>query len=331
VLTGDYFGNLRLWSFCGANHRPLPRLIMPGVDDRISSIVVSPDGRWLISGDGSDRVFAWDLVADPELANPIAVPHEGGTPNIIRFIDDGTRFLVAASNGLVEDWVIDESTPTLSRNWQQDGAEGRTESLAYDKDSQTLLVGTTGGNVDVWDMAAESEDPTTLAWEGGRVRAVALAKGGRTAIVAGDYPEVAIWPDWTEPEKFQKLDVAVEGTNGLAVSPDDRFLAAAGADGKVYTWTAAADGGFGHRVALFGHEAAVQDVKFINGEQPDELYLLSHDWDGDIHIWDFNWGSVIDRACRAVGSQDLVDLDWSENSAAGVSQPICEETHDKGD
>lgn len=316
-------GNVRLWRFCDEGRRPEVTVLMRGTVERISGLAASPDGRWLIAGDGGNRLWVWDLARPDDLQRPIELPSEQGTPNVIRFVDAGGTFLSASGKGTVEEWSLEASRPTLVRSYRQPGDGGPIRAMAYDGASQTLLVGSTVGQVDVWRRSGDPGVSTSLPWEGGRVYAVALGDNGRSAVVAGESPFVRVWPDWSRPNRWQALPVAVDGANDIVLSPDGGTLAAAGADGVVYTWRRDAAGGYGQRIALQGHTAPLTGVEILAGPAPGDLHLISYDQEGEVRLWDLDRESVLERACRAAGRNLTPDEEWPLYFPGEPWRPTC--------
>jgi WD40 repeat protein/class 3 adenylate cyclase len=324
VVTGDEAGNVRLWRFCTAGHDAEPTLLAPGLDDRVAALAAAPDGRWLVSGDGANRLLAWDLARPGPLGPPIQLTSEQGTPNVIRFADAGRALLSASGSGTVEEWLLDAPRPSLVRTYQQPGGQGLVRAMDYDDTSQTLLVGNTNGLADVWRRSGKAGPSTSLPWDGGRIKSVALAANGRAAVVAGESPYVRVWPDWSKPTQSEALLVSVEGANDIALSPNDQLLAVAGADGVVYTWTRDTAGGYSQRVALQGHEAPVVGVKILAGPAEGDLHLVSYDQAGEIRLWDLDWASLLDRACQAAGRNLTPDEEWPQYFPSEPWRPTCD-------
>lgn len=325
LLTGDSAGNVRLWRLCDPARAPEATLLLSGIDDRVSVLAASPDGRWLVSGDGANRLFAWDLARDGEAGEPLQLPHEEGTPNVVRFVDEAGHFLVAARDGRVEEWSLGSLPPKLLRTYQQPGGQGDVRALDYDAASRGLLVGNTLGRADAWQRSDKVGLPVALPWDGGRIRAVALGRHSRTAALAGELPFVKVWRDWRQPAESQALLVAVAGANDIALGPNDQLLAAAGADGTVYTWTRGAKGDYGQRVALPGHEAAVQGVDFLLGPAPGDRHLISYDQAGGLRLWDLDPASLLRKACQAAGRDLTVEDEWPQYFPDEPWRPTCED------
>lgn len=75
---------------------------------RISSLAISPDGRWLAAGTGPQgRVYLWDITSPAP--KPRTLPHGGGTVFIVEFSPDSQR-LASVANGTIKIWNVKAST-----------------------------------------------------------------------------------------------------------------------------------------------------------------------------------------------------------------------------
>jgi WD40 repeat protein len=160
-------------------------------------------------------------------------------------------------------------------------------SLAYSADGGRLVSGSSH-EIIVWDPAAGKEVRTIKA-EGGKL---ALSPGG--TIIAAPQNLGGIGKPSVDVKLFNAASGAVEktlqapgqGVQGLAFSPDGKYLAAGTGDilnqqrpGAVIVW----DLTTGERVHLLqGHTALVWAVAF----SPDGKRLASASFDGTVRVWD---------------------------------------------
>ncbi len=188
------------------------------------------------------------------------------------------RMVASGGTGMVRLW--DPATMQLVGGASYAGA---VTSLAFSRDSKALLVGGTGGIVQVWDLVPGEPLPRlrfTIP-TGAAVLAVAFAPDSRT-IAAGCFDH-----------SFRLYDVggkAVQAgavrdnhhkaVSALAFSGDGKTLASGGHDGQVRLWsvdgTACKEG-----PVLAGHEGFISSLAF----GPKGNVLASGSLDGTARVW----------------------------------------------
>lgn len=89
-------------------------------------------------------------------------------------------------------------------------------------------------------------------------------------------------------EPYVLRDSGQQGINSIAFSPDDRYLASAGADGKVTVWEVAT------RQAIRSFTAHTNGFAFCVAFDPrDATRLVSAGWDKQVKLWDWNTTNVL--------------------------------------
>jgi WD40 repeat protein len=167
-------------------------------------------------------------------------------------------------------------------------------------------------NLSTGELAAGLADPflQTLQ-EGGKplygpgathrdlVHAVAFAPNGRTLATAG-YREVKLWTRPDAPLQWNLSSGVAGAATAAAVSPDQKWIAAAAADFGIRLWNAA-DGQLSGG-PMTGHAAVVSGMVFT----PDSQSLVSVSQDRTVRVWSVPSGALI----------GLVELPTAVNSVA---------------
>jgi len=217
LATCSTDGTSRVWSF--ATGRPLHTL----VGQRMPKW--SPDGRLLTTLSRPGQVAHWD----GESCQPL-----GGFK-----VADRRLFCLAFPPG--ESELLVGGTGPIHRLRLHDGAPIGTlvghgiavASLALSPD-RTLLASTGAeGELRLWDTASW-QPVREVALHAGGVLQVAWSPSDDHVAVSCDHVIQVIPVRGSGP--VERLEVGIKGLYGLAFSPDGRWLANAGADGRIRIW-----------------------------------------------------------------------------------------------
>jgi len=217
----------------------------------------SPDGRHVgVAIAGPPGAALVDAAAGTILSTASDLPGS----HRVAYLADGTRALLPYGDRLIR-W-----SPTGERRELRGALWGDLDVPA--DGAQLWLLSRAG---EVWQVVGET---ATRRFEVPGALAIA-ALGARAEVVVATASEVTI-RDLAGRTRLTLAGV-VDGAFDVAVSPDERFVVAATADGTIEVWSVAD----GRRVAhLRGHQARVSWVGFAAGA------LWSTGWDGVVLRWD---------------------------------------------
>ena len=226
---------------------------MRGHGGPVRAIAVSPDGRTAVTGSFDTTLIIWDLEA--ETARQVLRFHEGPV-NTVQFLGDN-QFISASDDGRLALWALGGAQPSAS--FGQPGVPvtglliGPASITALFADRTMRSFAFPGGTHDPAEralkeqplaIARSGEDSiiaqanATLRWQGSG-RSVSLPTNANTLISATDGEIIAGGADGTlsilRPDGTIRLNVAVQELpiTSLALSRDDRLIAAAGLRGAV--------------------------------------------------------------------------------------------------
>ena len=249
------------------------------------SFVLTPDGsRFYVASNGGD-IYAYDF-ATGQRQFAITGREFGGTP-YLAVSPDGTTLAAAGTiqeadnkqKSLVHLW--DLKTRRLRQTLH--GKLYAMSALAFSADGKTLAVGggkvNGGGHLELWDLPSgkvrtgEFADwVLSLAFPPGREDLLAVGTMGGSVLMVNPATAKAEYP-LSQPGPI----------GSLAISPDGKWLAAGGGEGKVRLWEWQSG-----RLAgtLIGHGIGDVSVRF----SPDSRRLLTMSADyttrGTTKLWD---------------------------------------------
>jgi WD40 repeat protein len=285
----------------------------------VSSVAVSPGGRWIAAGLPDGRVELRD--ATTGAVTTLALYDNLGVKQV-GFTADG-RELIVASAGPDPLRRIDlatgahRPTPTIDIGAVRFAiaADGTVTSFHYGGGRHRWRdqTASTATGPEVIDVVARDDRLLALASDGviARIdgeRWTALDRSpGATALASlpdGDLAVGLAGQVVLAPGTARAVALPIDGAGvlDLAVSPDGRWLAAACTDGAIRLWALSSHA---LRATLRGHVQRVSSVTF-----DDRGRLWSAGWDGRIRAWDVG-ALTIDAAAAAaeVPRRWALDLD----------------------
>lgn len=293
----------------------------------VTGLAAGPDGRWLVSGDGAGRVWAWDLVEHARKDDSGPTRHAKPVARLDA-LPDGLHFVSVDLGGGV--WLWDVSGDELKatelargavvacaatsgrvalavaegdgtgafrvRLFGPDGGPletvdapgGPITCLGLSPDGGTLAVGRKDGLVSVRDLESGRLDADRRY--GGAVRQLALSPSGRMVVGtdAGCYLDA---PDGDGVGIPPLLAGPIQQVN---FSPDGRTLAACTKAGAVHAW-AVPDRGAVRGIPLDPSGPKPDASAVTLAIAPDGRALVSGDADGGFRSWDLGTGVLHQR------------------------------------
>jgi WD40 repeat protein len=283
--------------------------------DSVRSVIISPDGRTVVSGDQSG-VIAWHDAGTGGLIESRQTT--AGAIQALAFSRDGRVLASGHWNGEITIWDVPTRAPqrTVATNdrvlalaWNgsrriavglisgavrvidtRSGAVvGRdiqahgngTWALTYLAEDR-LITGGWDATIAVWDLASGAVDGPRLAGHQFGIRSLALSADGNTLASAGLDGTVRLWDIKARRALGEPLQGHTGYVESVALSPDGRILASASGDATVRLWNVAA------RTPLTrpfrAHQGSVWSVAFA----PSGTGLVSGGGDGKLVLWDLS-------------------------------------------
>ncbi|NDU72380.1 AAA family ATPase [Actinomadura sp. DSM 109109] len=151
---------------------------------------LSPDGRLLVTTEGSGTVRLWD----PRTGRPLAALTAGtrSEAHTAAFSPDGRLLVIGAADGTLQFWDLRSRRPVAA---PVRASEGGTRALAFSPDGR--LLASAGADPDnairLWDPRTRHRLGAPLTGHTGRIDALAFSPDARTLASSSDDHTVRFW------------------------------------------------------------------------------------------------------------------------------------------
>ena len=248
---------------------------LPGSKAHINSMDLSPDDRYLVTGDEQGFIKVWDL---SDLREVVTLHGHFREVLSVTFDTDGRR-IMSSGNDAIKVW-----DPEIDRKYLDLLGHQSVCFIAFSPDSQRLVSASEDRTLKVWDLVSGSE-VLTLCGHRGKVWSAAFTLDGKHIISGSDDSTVRVW-DATKGDLLTVLEGHEKAVLSVAASSDNKWIASAGADHTIRLW----DRGSGKEMRTFlGHQNSVTCVAFNS----DASRLASGGLDKTIRVWDVTTGRTV--------------------------------------
>jgi WD40 repeat protein len=248
----------------------------------VTSVAVSADGKFALSGSEDKTARVWNLATGKEVR---AFAGHHAAVRGVAFAPDGLRAVSAGDDGFVEVWDTGTGQPTL----EIDEHGWKLTCVDFSRDGRSLLAGSEDYHVKIWD-ASTGKRLQSFSGHGWKVTAVAFSPSGDRAISASDDDSVRLW-DVNTGAELRAQHNGLAHVKTVAWSPEGRYVLSAGDDKLLKLWNL--DNGHEER-AFKGHTQSVTGVAV----SPDGRFAASVSPDGTLRLWRMETGAEV-RALNA--------------------------------
>jgi WD40 repeat protein/serine/threonine protein kinase len=261
----------------------------------VTSLVLSSNGKRLISGSLDKTIIVWDLDANKQI-RMLRGQMEGVT--CLALSSDGKLLFSGNADKTIKIWSLETGKQTLVLHGHLD----QVDSLALAPDGKRLFSGSSDNTIKVWDLGAAKET-LTLRGHKGRVTGLALSADGQGLYSASADRLVKMWDLETGKESLT-LSGHSMSLSSLVLSADGKRLFSASMDTTIKMWDLQAGTA---PVTLRGHTGFVLTLALSS----DGKRLFSTSNDNTIKVW--NVGDAKESLSMRAHANPVISLALSSD------------------
>jgi WD40 repeat protein len=244
-----------------------------------TSVAVSPDGTWAVSGSDDKTVKIWDL----ETGNCRATL-EGHTNQVwtVAITSDGKKILSGSWDGTIRVWDVDDGKAITS--WKEN--DNFVLSIVALSDGRRCVSSYSAPSLKIWDFTTQ-QCLATFVGHTGPVNSVALTRDEKRAVSSSYDKTLRVWSLETH-ECLATLEGHSDLVNSVQITPDGRHAVSGSDDETIKVWNLETGVCVG---TLEGHKASVQSVAL----SPNGNILASTGFtDSTVRLWDWTSGVCLE-------------------------------------
>jgi WD40 repeat protein/uncharacterized caspase-like protein len=241
----------------------------------ISSVSVSPDGKYAVSGSADATLKLWAIANGKEV-----MTFRGHTKGIesVCFSSDGRHVISGSSDATIKLWDI--TTGKEIRTFL--GHSQKVNAVKLSHDNKHIISGSNDGTLRLWD-ASNGKEIMKMECKYD-IRSVDISPDDKYAV-CGEYKTLRLW-DLGNGKEIRSYSGHSDYVLSVNYSPDGKSILSGSDNGELKLWDIAS----GKEAQSFsGHQLHVLSVCF----SPDGKYAISCGQDRSLRLWDISSGKPI--------------------------------------
>jgi WD40 repeat protein len=243
--------------------------ILAGHNRRVCRVAFSPNGQYLATISNDDTAAIWQLAGERKVLT--LTGHTGDLTHLV-FSRDSRLLVTASRDKTARVWEVEAGRPVHVLRHGDD-----VVALAISPDGQTVATGGQDNAVRLWDLATGQPARGEPFRAEGAILDLAFSPDGILLVAASADNTVWLWH--LPSGQFARLTGFSAVVNGIAFSPDGRYLAAIGGD-LLQAWDM--NGLKPIPLKQAQHAAAILSLAF----SPDGYLLATAGQDALVKLWD---------------------------------------------
>ncbi|MGI0486348.1 protein kinase domain-containing protein [Pantanalinema rosaneae CENA516] len=280
---------------------------LAGHSSFVNALILSPDGKTLISGSADKTIKLWDLTTGESVGT---LTGHTSFVNTLAISPDGSTLVSGSADRTIRVW-------DLATGQQRQILTGHTSfinALAITADGETLVSGSADRTIRVWNLTT-GQLIRTLTGHSSFVNALAISSDDRILASGSADKTIKLW-DLSTGKLWRTLTGHQDYINAIVLTPTGRTLISGSADKTIKLWDLAT----GQELqTLTGHTGYVMALAI----HPNGKILASSSSDGTVRLWNLTTGEVI-RTLTGYSHQInyfVVSSDW-QTIATGSSDRV---------
>ena len=260
-------------------------------DARVTSLIFSLDGKYIVSGSTDKTVRIWEALTGKE----VTLITCSSRVDSVAFSPDGKYVVSGSLYGTVDVW---EASTGKEIAHMKHGGFSRITSITFSPDGKYIVSGGSDNTARVWETTTGKE--VIRMTHDFVVYAMALSPDAKYVVVGSGDRTVRVW-DLATGSEIARIthDSAVRS---IAISPDGKNVISGSEDHTARVWEAFT----GKEFARLIHDDNVNSVAF----SPDGRYVASAG-DRTVRIWLWQSNDLISKVCTHL-SRNLTRAEWKQ-------------------
>ena len=205
------------------------RFTLKGHQSGITSVAISPDGLWILTGGVDQTARVWNASTGEQLQK---LQGHVGSVNSVDFSPDNRRIVTGGEDGRAVVWDAATGVKLFDLRWHNNVVA----SAAFSPDGKWIAVGSLDETATLWDASSGERRRVLQSTNLGRVQCVAFSPDSKR-LVTGGWPRTAIIWDLATGHEIHLIG-HLSPVSAMAFSANGRRIVTSSWDRSAKLWDA---------------------------------------------------------------------------------------------